>query len=541
MLADYFEKMGRRAVILFSVCLLWTGISLAGPCFPRQKEIVILYDNDVHCNLESYTCMSALRNEMIEKTPFVSIVSSGDFLSGSAYGSVSRGAYAVRMMNAVGYDFVTLGNHEFDFTLPVLEQRMSELKAEVLSCNFCRTADRVPVYKAYAIRRYGKIRVAFVGVTTPDAVSSSTPSYFCDSAGRYLYSFQGKNLAACVQHQVDAARAEGADYVLLLSHVGLDNNESVRLIASTTGIDAVLDGHSHSVIPGSYYPDLSGKPVLLTSTGSHFSHIGKLCIAADGRLSSELLRVSELTKADSSVSREWEMIKADFETVASRVVGRSLTDMPAEGADGSRPVRNQECILGDFCADAFRAVLGTDVAFVNGGGLRAGIMAGTLRFQHLYAVFPYNNKVSVLSVSGRTLQDVLEHSCQFLPEEFGGFLQVSGLKFTVDTSVHSSVETDSNGIFLCASGARRVSGVEVFDARKGNYEPLDTARTYTVASIDYLLMEKGNGYVFENASAERLSVCSDVEVLERYIVEYLHGIIGLNEAAPQGRITILSR
>ena len=232
--------------LTFVLSWLWlVPMAVGQPASVKEGDIVVLYENDVHGSIEGYPLMAAMRDKMLKLTPHVAVVSCGDFLSGTPLGSVSRGRYLVRMMNAVGYDYVTLGNHEFDFGIDTLARRMEELSATVLCGNFASMADGASYYLCHAVRQFGGVKVAFVGVTTPGVPTSSTPLFFQDGQGHWLYTFYPTALDSVVQQCVDEVRRQGADYVVLLSHIG--DPDLPKLVAATTGIDVVLDGHSHSV------------------------------------------------------------------------------------------------------------------------------------------------------------------------------------------------------------------------------------------------------------------------------------------------------
>ena len=295
-------------------------------------DIVILYENDVHGAIEGYPLMAAMRDEMRQKTPYVSVVSSGDFLSGTSLGSVSRGRYIVRMMNAVGYDYVTLGNHEFDFGIDTMNLRMSQLTATTLCCNYSDLRDGSSRFKGYEIRQYGGVSVAFVGLTTPDVPTSSTPLYFQDSMGNWIYTFYAQQMETVLQKTVDDARSHGADYVVVLSHVG--DVDLPGIVEATRGIDVVLDGHSHSVIPQSILYNRDAQEVLWTSTGTRFKYIGRLVITSQGKIRSELLPTSQMTLPQTAVDDTLRAIRQEYAVVGQREVGRSEVRLWRKGMEG---------------------------------------------------------------------------------------------------------------------------------------------------------------------------------------------------------------
>lgn len=523
--------LGLAALLMFAACKKDEDPTMN----VDTKDIVILYDNDVHCEITGYPKMAALRKQMLEQTDYVAVVSSGDFLSGNVYGSVSKGGFLVRLMNAVGYDYATLGNHEFDYSVATMMDTLSNLSAKVLCCNFRRISDDNSIYAGYDIRNYGNRKVAFVGVTSPATLKNSTPIYFRDRNGAFRYTFCEDKLTEVLQQQVNLAHAEGADKVVLLSHIGVANNEIQNIIAATYGIDVVLDAHSHSVISGTHIANKKGEEVLLTSTGKNFQYIGCLVLKADGTISSELLATENIAD-DADVKHVVDQITDGYEETATRHIGYSYVYLSVYDENSYYAARSKECNIGDFCADALRSVFEADIAVINGGGIRNNIEAGEVTFSDIYSVFPFNNTCSLISVSGQDILDALELSCYDLHANFGGFLQVSGLRFTVDTTVNSSVVVDDNGIFVRVAGARRISNVEVWNRTSNHYEPLLSSHQYTLASNDFIALNKGNGYVFSSSQVLRASVCSDVEVLERYITEYLDGTISDTYATFNDRI-----
>ncbi len=522
--------------LLLLLALLWVSLQPAalGQSLPaRHGDIVILYENDVHGSIEGYPLMAALRDQMRTLTPHVAVVSCGDFLSGTPLGSVSRGRYLVRMMNAVGYDYVTLGNHEFDFGIDTLARRMEELSATVLCGNFVSLADGVPYYLCHAVRQFGGVKVAFVGVTTPGVPTSSTPLFFQDSQGHWLYTFYPTALDSVVQQCVDEVRRQGADYVVLLSHIG--DPDLPKLVAATTGIDVVLDGHSHSVIPHTLLLNRDGGEVLWTSTGSNFRNIGRLVIPHDGRPMSELLPTSAMPPVTNAVVDTLRTVRQAFDAISQRMVGYSPVHLWRKGHEG----RRYDAPMGNFFCDAFRVLTDADVALMNFGGMRNDIQAGDVRFGDLYSAAPFDNKLCLVEMSGQTLLDAFEMGCRNYPMVGGGFLQVSGVMFEIDTSLTSTVVCDDNGVFVRVEGARRVKNAQVWDSRTRQYYPLDPGRTYRVAGCDYTLLNQGDGHVFPDVKVVNPAICSYVEALERFLRDYLGGTVSAYQYGhPQGRIII---
>lgn len=524
-----------------------------------QENIVILYTNDVHCAADEnigYAGLAAYKKRMEEKTPYVTLVDCGDAVQGGVIGLLSKGKYPIEMMNCVGYDFAALGNHEFDYGMEQLASLMEEAEAVYLDCNIRYTGkgeNALAAVKPYQIVSYGDTEVAFIGVCTPENITSSTPAYFCDESGVFVYDFYGKEgeetFYRQIQKTVDECRGQGADYVIVLAHLGIDEGSepfrSTDLIEHTEGVDAVLDGHSHSVIPCQIMKDKKGEEVLLSSTGTELSHIGQLVITPDGMVTAGLLTYTEKDAETEAYIAE---IKASFASDMQKVVGKSEVSLSISSEKGIRMVRNRETAIGDFCADAYRAVSGADVAIVNGGGIRANLPVGEITYEDILAVYPYGNTLCVVEVSGQDILDALEAANREVQKETddggnplgenGGFLQVSGVRFVVDTSVPTTVQMDENGMFVSCGENRRVKEVEILQ-KDGSYAPLDPQGTYTLASQNYLLKQGGDGLnLFADHEFLTDEGTPDYQVLIDYISGSLNGVIGKEYEGPQRRIVI---
>ena len=517
----------------------------------NKSDIVVLYDNDVHCEVDNYEDMAALKKEMRSQTPNVTLVSCGDFIQGGVMGTVSKGKMIIRVMNRVGYGVVTLGNHEFDYSIPQLKRLMDALDSEVVSCNFMDKTDNEPVFDSYATKTFGDTKIAFIGVTTPESFTKSTPIYFQDSKGKFIYDFcgdsTGKALYERVQKTVDTARKNGADYVVALTHLGTESVterwSAQSLVKNTSGIDVVLDGHSHSTIESLKVKNAKGKNVIISSTGSKMDNIGQLVITKKGKITTKLIPVNEENHFENEVVGDYiDTLETEYGKQLKEVIGNASVDLTVNGADGKRAIRNSETNLGDFCADAFRSVMGADVGLMNGGGIRADTTAGDMTYNDLISVFPHDNFGCVIEATGQQIKDALEMGAKNYPEESGGFLQVSGLKYTIDASVPSSVVTNADtGMFEKVDGDYRVTDIQVWNAEKSEYEPIDLKKTYTVAGANYTLRNNGDGYtMFNGCKVIKDNTMTDDDVLRTYLTDTLKGVIGeeYKNPAGQGRITI---
>ncbi len=555
------KQLRLLAVILAVVLIL--GVCTAVIVLKGQAEaddIVILYTNDVHCAVDKdigYAGLAAYRQWCEKGTPYVTLVDCGDSLQGDVIGAVSNGEYPAELMSRAGYDFAVLGNHEFDYGMEQLDRLMEISGAQYLGCNISYTGEDEAAFLSrllpYKIVSYGKVKVAFIGVSTPESIVKSVPAYFCDDSGNYVYDFcgeSGEELYGRVQENVDACVKEGADHVVVLAHLGTDESSSpftsLELIANTRGIDAVLDGHSHTVIPCDIVKNADGENVLLSSTGTGLSNIGRLTITASGNIQTGL--IGTYPETDSEMAGCIESMEERFDAELTKTVGVSETALTTASDSGMRLVRNRETNLGDFCADAYRAVSGADIALVNGGGIRADISAGEITYGDILSVHPYGNTLCVAKATGQEILDALEmasRSC--LPNaddgenavgENGGFLQVSGLRYTVDTSVESTVETDEQGNFLSCGDNRRVRDVMVLED-DGSYTELAPDKVYTVASHNYLIKQGGDGLImFMDNELTVDEGMIDYEILMTYLTDELNGTVGDEYALPQGRIEI---
>ena len=547
----------KRFALVMAIALI--GVTMlfaqgAAEALEAQKDIVVLYTNDVHCAIDSnigYAGLAKYKAEM-EKDNFVVLVDAGDAIQGDTIGTVSKGEYLVDIMNEVGYDFCVLGNHEFDYGTDVLASLLKKADAQYLNATIEYTGNGNNLLKdtvPYVIERFGFLDVAFIGVSTPESITKSTPRYFMED-GQFVYDFAaGEDLYAAVHGYVDEVREKGADVVIVISHLGVEEgsepNRATDLIANTTGIDALIDGHSHTTEPSMLVADKSGRKVLYTQTGTKLNNIGKLTISKDGSVKAELVAEAE---KDEAVTAFIEDIKAQYESLVNTVVAHTEVELSITDENGVRAVRNRETAIGDLCADAYRAVADTDIAFVNGGGIRATIKKGDITTANMISVHPYGNALCSCYATGAEILDALEHSVVNTAAtaasdgkavgESGGFLQVSGIKFTVDTSIPSSVKKDDKGLFVAVEGERRVK--DVFVEENGEWVPIDPEKTYTVACHNYLLQDMGDGYTMFTDNVYILDkVLIDNQVIINYICDFLGGNVGSEYAEPQGRITVI--
>ena len=524
----------------FLLGLMALLLSACGAPKAPDKDIVILFDNDVHCAVDGYAKLGALKHEMQAQTPYVAVVSAGDFVQGAVLGSITKGESIIQIMNAVGYDAVVIGNHEFDYGVPQMKHLMEELKADVVCCNLSDINGNM-LFPAYTIKQYGDVKVAFVGAATPTTFTSSTPTFFEDDKGNIMYSFHADDSFKLIERAAKEARKAGADYVVVLSHLGDDTeiDRSPDMIRATSGIDVVLDGHAHHIL-NKRINNSKGDPVILASTGTAFQRLGKLTINTNSELSVELIDAAKFEAKDPAVEEVIESINKQLEDRINAVVG--YTDVALTMLKfNEREVRRGETNLADFLTDAFRAETGADVAIMNGGGIRNQIDKGEITFGEVYSVMPFNNTICVIECTGQQLLDALELGVSLEPEENGSFMQVSGLRYSYTTSIPSSVHYDSNNLFVGVGDTRRVTSVEVQNKETGVWEPLDLAKTYTVGGQSYALLYKGAEGVFMGTKRVTCESCderTDVQAVVDYMKK-IGKITAKDYGRPQKRVTVV--
>lgn len=530
-------------------------------------DLVILYTNDVHCGVDNsetsfgYAGLAAYKKYMEDVHYAVGLVDCGDAVQGEAIGTLSKGEYIIDLMNYLGYEAGTLGNHEFDYGMEQLAKLIDAADFDYVSANFQYIGEGEGLVSPdpYVIKTYGDIKIAYVGIATPESLTKSTPTYFQDAEGNWIYTFcndaSGQALYEATQEAVDAAREEGADYVVALAHLGEDEISkpwrSSDLIANTNGIDVVLDGHSHSVIPEAIVKNKDGEDVLLSSTGTKLANIGKLTITADGELRTELIARNRYSDVDADTQEFLDEIKDQYNEVIKQVVAHTDVALVINNPDtGIRAVRYRETNLGDVCADAYRYVMESDIAFVNGGGVRADIAAGDITYEQIIAVHPFGNAACVVKASGQQIIDALEMGARAvtcdaetgkIDSENGGFLQVSGIKFTINTAIESSVVLDTAAMFQEVAGERRVMEVMVYNKDLDQYEPIDTDKQYLLASHNYMLKQGGDGLnMFMNCELVQDETKLDNQVLIEYMTSDEFKTHDYSEWTGEGRIKIIN-
>lgn len=524
-----FEK---RKFITILILFLMMGFILSGCGKNNHQEINIVYTNDIHSYIDNelkdndgnvtgdglrLSKIAALVKDMKSDGKNVLLVDAGDVFQGDIYGNIDEGESMLQLMNATGYDLATPGNHDFDYGVIQLLKLRDEAEYTYITCNFHSTNTREIVFPDSKIFDFNGTKIAFVGITTPETITSSTPTYFQDENGEFIYTIEGlkdkQDLYVSVQNAINNVR-DKADYVIALGHIGIGIDEkrlgisSEDIIQNTTGLNAFIDGHSHSTIEGSIEKDKEGKDVILTQTGSYLNAYGLMTIDKSGKIT---------TKLESDYDREDESVAKLEQEVFSKVADKmgeqiGVLDSPLyinnPNNDQQRLVRAMEMNSGDITADSvywyFNELVEQpcDIVFQNAGGVRSGVEKGDLTYLSTKSVEPFGNMICLISTTGQKIIDALEMGATVIgewdeewnsPVENGGFMQVAGVKYTIDAQVASSVETDENGMFKAVNGDYRVKDVKIYNRESGNYEDIDPNKNYSLGGINYILRNSGNG------------------------------------------------
>ena len=517
------------------------GAPAASACWTGDvQDITILYTNDVHTYIDkqspklTYAAIAALKKSYQDDGKNVLLVDAGDHVQGTAYGSMDEGATIIQLMNAAGYDAATPGNHEFDYGMDRAKELMADADYPYLSCNWVNLPLNNRVLSDVKYFRIGGRTIAFVGITTPETITKSTPAYFMDkNQKRYVYDIlggeDGQKLYSAVQKSINKARMI-ADYVIGLGHLGVDPSSSPwtskEVIEHTSGLDAFIDGHSHTVMECEWVKDLSGKAVALTQTGSYFANVGEMTIKADGSIATQLVPTYDgLDSAVAGIQTEW--VSAVDDMLGEKIAVAETNFYISDPATGKRRIRLGETNLGDFVADGiysyFNEVeqLHCDLAIMNGGGIRADVNAGDWSFKTCKQVSPFGNVACLMSVTGKQIQDALEFAARFVGpdgQENGGFLHVAGATYEIHTDIPNTVQTDEKNVWIgSATGTPRVQNVKIYDKASGSYLPLDPSATYALAGMNYTLRNLGDGFaMFDGAELIKDYVSEDYLVMSTY-------------------------
>lgn len=496
----------------------------------EDQPIYIVYTNDIHSYIYNtvkddndedkpglrMSNIAAMISDMKAEGKKVILVDAGDELQGDVYGAFDEGESVIELMNACGYNLATPGNHDFDFGMNTFFNRLEEADYPYISCNFhALVGDEKPLNDSQIFAIGGK-KIAFIGITTPETITSSTPTYFQNEKGEYIYTIDGidnaEDMYKSVQNAIDSVKDE-VDYVIAIGHVGIgiderrNNISSYDVIANVEGIDAFIDGHSHTTVEKELVKDKSGKEVLLTQTGSYLNNIGLMKIDGDEIISS---LIDSYDNADANVASIEDEINDRIMAKMGEKVAELSTTMFINNPENSneRLIRSREMNAGDLISDSvywyFNEVtdIDCDIAITNGGAIRAELNSGDITYIDVKSVQPFGNMICLIETTGQQILDALEMGTTVIgewdddwniPAENGGFLQVAGMQYTIDSTIPSSVKTKGDGMFESVDGAYRVKDVKIYNRETSEYEDLDPEKTYTVGGTNYILRNNGNG------------------------------------------------
>ena len=561
------KKLVVLSVVFLLIVSLLTGCAAKEEPIPdperedgpvKNGEVCVLFTSDVHCGIDQgfgYVGLQQIRDSLTAQGYETILVDEGDAVQGEPIGTLTKGEAVIDLMNAAHYDVAIPGNHEFDYGMERFFELTEKAEFPYVSCNFNYKGELV--FKQYVIKECAGMKIAFVGVTTPKSITSSAPAYFQDENGEFVYGFMqdesGQKLYDAVQTAVDAAREDGADLVYLLGHLGNEASCSpwtyAEVISHTNGIDVMLDGHSHDT-EQIVMKNKDGKNVVRSACGTKLGCIGYSRISAQKKIvetdiykwensvsAPELLNLNNAMSAPVREAIEKNQEKMQQKVATSDALLTVYASEKDENGNRVRMIRRGETNLGDFCTDAYLYSTGADIALMNGGGIRQDIAAGDVTYGDIIKVHPFGNQVCVVRATGQQIVDALEWGAHAVSGEFGGFLQVAGIRYEIDLSVPSGCVTDENGLFVGVEGEYRVKNVFVGD------EPIDPNKYYTVAGTDYTLINHGDGHTaFEGAEVIMECIKLDNQALLDYIVDGLKGNISEKYSDPrgEGRITVLA-
>lgn len=529
-----------------------------------SDDIVILYTNDVHTYIDgplSYDIISGIKNELKNEYKYVLLADAGDHIQGTAYGSLDKGKSIIELMNTADYDVATLGNHEFDYNMQGCMNVIDWAQFPYVSCNFYREANGVRgenVLDSYTMFNCGNEKIAFVGITTPETFSKSTPAYFQDENGKFIYGISGGEdgtaLQQDVQEAIDEALQAGATQVVALGHLGVDVSSkpwtSEETIAKVSGLDAFIDGHSHTVMEHKNVKDKNGNDVLLTQTGEYFNRIGMMVIDSDSgeittdfiecngndedgyTLSSELYSGTQLV-FDVNVKQKKDSWLSEIDNRLGQNIGSTALTFDNYDSDNNRLVRKQETNTGDFATDALYYLfdnmgLDVDVSVMNGGGIRNKAVTGDITYKTCKDIHTFGNVACLQTITGQQMLDMLEWGARYVgtDAENGSFLHASGITYKINTSVEDTTKEDDMGIWTGGPDKYRVYDVKVYNKNTNKWDSLDLAKKYNLAGYNYTLRDLGGGFAMLDGAVNVLDyVMEDYMVLANYVKGFQNGIV----------------
>lgn len=532
----------KKSIALFLPLCALSIVGLASCNTSGDENLVVLFTNDVHCAIDTnigYAGLKAYKNNVLSDGNSVLLVDCGDHIQGSAVGSLSKGVPMIDLMNKVGYDLAVPGNHEFDYNADYFVNLSKSAYFKYISTNLLYTEDSSRVFDATRIYDRAGHKIGFVGICTPATIQNSSPKRFEDEEGNLKYTFMENDIDAFyanVQGSIDYLKSQNVEYVVALAHLGdEDTFTSESLIQNISGLDILLDGHSHATYSDIRINDKDGHEVRVSQTGTNLTNIGRLIFDKKGGVNLDLVNMSEWTKKDATIESSIKVLKDEYAAILGRKIGTTDFDLTIYDLEsGKRLIRKKDTNIGNLVCDAYKAFGQTDIGLSNAGGVRATIKKGDITFGDAMNVSPFGNDMSIARITGQMLKDLIENGARLSPDENPTIVLPSGVTYTINTSIPSPVVVDPVGNFLRIEGEYRVSDILV------NGEPLDISKKYTVTSTTYFLMEHLDSKVILK-DAEILQTFSiiDSKVLGDYIEKDLKGIIPQEYANPiGGRITI---
>ena len=520
------------------------------------KNLTLLVTSDIHSGVEDNWTLAGVyekRKEYEAKGDYTLLIDDGDLLQGNLLSSTTKGVALMEIANEAGFDIMTFGNHEFDYGMEQFMANAKLLKNPYISCNFNKNGELI--FKPYVIKEFDGVKFAFIGINTPETLSTSKPKYFQDENGNFIYSFfqgnNGETLYTKIQETINSAKSEGADYIIAVAHIGQKETSGPYkysdIISHTSGFDVFLDGHGHDTDQVNM-KDKDGNTVFRMGVGTKLSCIGVVTFTPAGTIEHELLTYekpadgTEPIKYNNSVSLLVNQKSSDINDAISKVIGTTdfplyIYDPEAKDSAGKpiRIVRRMGTNLGDLIADAFKNKTGAECSFINGGGIRVNIEKGDITLSEVIDVLPFGNILCLIEVTGQQILDAMEWGCHVTPKESGGFPHVSGITFDLDTSIKDPCKVDNNGMCTGIEGERRVKNLKI------NGEPVNPTKKYKLSTLSYTALSNGDGYTaFDGCTILEEGAAEDYTLVVDYIKNNLGGKIPDTYKDPygEGRINI---
>lgn len=519
--------------LLFALVMMFSlSLTVAAQEDVGEGTIVILHTNDVHGAIDGYAKVSSLKAAYKATGADVLLLDAGDFIQGDPTVSVSQGKTAVELMNMAGYDAATIGNHEFDYGYANFQTISKDAKFPIVSANVMLNGKVENAHTIFTTASGKKVGV--FGLTTPETATKAHPAKI-----QGVTFAAGMEMFAIAQSEVNALKAEGCDYIVCLGHLGIDDesagNRSFDLLSNVTGIDVFIDGHSHSTLE-KVEKAAPGYAGVLTSTGTKLANIGVVTIAADGKITTANMSTEELTE-DAAITERAAAIQKQIDDDYGATFAQTEVELNGAKDPGNR---TEETNLGDLITDALvwgaeKNGVPVDAAVTNGGGIRATVKAGAVTKKDVNTVLPFGNTLSIVKVTGAELLEALEASTFCTPVAVGGFPQVSGITFTVNTAA-----AFDEGDAYPGSTYHKPASINRVTIETVGGKPFDVNAVYTIATNDFMAAGGDTYYAFSAASVNYdLGVPMD-EVLMDYIKEELKGkITNAAYGVPAGRIAIV--